>query len=104
MEISLASTNASASASSSDGRCRAENAGHLLGAVITTADCAHRGREVGAEVGLVTDASLGRRVGSAALARAAATLFVSEATLPREGRAAEGADEGVASIINARDV
>jgi len=59
---------------------------------------------VGAEVGLVTDASLGRRVGSAALARAAATLFVSEATLPREGLAAEGADEGVASIINARDV
>ena len=100
----MASTNASASASSSDGRCRAEIAGHLLGAVITTADCAHRGRVVGAEVGLVMDASLGRRAGSAALARAAATLFVSEATLPREGLAAEGADEGVASIINARDV
>ena len=92
-EISLASTNASASASSNDGR--AGNAGCLLGAVITIADCAQRGREVGAEAGrlLVIDASLGGPVGLAALARAAATLCVSEATLPREGRSADGAEQ-----------
>ena len=97
-EISLASTNASASASSNDGR--AGNAGCLLGAVITIADCAQRGREVGAEAGrlLVIDASLGGPVGLAALARAAATLCVSEATLPREGRSADGAEQRDASI------
>ena len=102
LEISLASSNASASASSNDGRDG--NAGRLLGAVITIADCAQRGREVGAEAGLrVTDSSLGGPVGLAVLARAAATLCVSEATRPREGRSAEGAEESAAVSI-ARDV
>jgi hypothetical protein len=98
-EISLASTNASASASSND--CRAGNAGRLLWAVITIADCVQRGRELGAEAGLrVTGASLGEPGGLAALARAAATLCVSEATLPREGRSAEGAEHSAASIAS----